>query len=82
MNDEVFNLCLLDMRDTIISKGFPFDECLVVAMAHDHLADSSQDVLHSIEMPLGMSGFPIGNFATDLTTVGAKGSKTSTITTL
>lgn len=29
MNDEVFNLCLLDMRDTIISKGFPFDECLV-----------------------------------------------------
>lgn len=62
MNDEVFNLCLLDMRDTIISKGFPFDECLVVAMAHDHLADSSQDVLHSIEMPLGMCGFPIGNF--------------------
>jgi hypothetical protein len=34
MNDEVFNLCLLDMRDTIISKGFPFDECLVVAMGN------------------------------------------------
>jgi hypothetical protein len=62
MNDEVFNLCLLDMRDAIISKGFPFEDCLVVAMAHDHLADSSQDVLHSIEIPLGMKGFPISNF--------------------
>ena len=62
MNDEVFNLCLLDMRDSIINKGFPFEDCLVVAMAHDHLADSSQDVLNSIKMPLGMSGFPIGNF--------------------
>lgn len=62
MNDEVFNLCLLDMRDAIINKGFPFEDCLVVAMAHDHLADSSQDVLNSIKMPLGMSGFPIGNF--------------------
>lgn len=62
MNDEVFNLCLLDMRDAIISKGFPLEDCLVVAMAHDHLADSSQEVLQSIKMPLGMKGFPISNF--------------------
>ena len=62
MNDEVFNLCLLDMRDAIINKGFHFEDCLVVAMAHDHLADSSQDVLNSIKIYLGISGFPIGNF--------------------
>lgn len=62
MNEEVFNLCLLDMRDAIINKGFPLEDCLVVAMAHGHLADSSQDVLHSIELHLGMKGFPISNF--------------------
>ena len=62
MNEDVYNLCLLDMRDTIINKGFSLDDCLVVAMAHDHLADSSQEVLQYIKVPLGIMGFPIGNF--------------------
>lgn len=62
MNEDVYNLCLLDMRDAIINKGFSLDDCLVVAMAHDHLADSSQEVLQYIKVPLGIMGFPIGNF--------------------
>lgn len=28
MNDEVFNLCLLDMRDAIINKGFQVDSTI------------------------------------------------------
>lgn len=62
MNEDVYNLCLLDMRDTIVNKGFTLDDCVVVAMAHDHLADSSQEVLQYIKVPLGIMGFPIGNF--------------------
>lgn len=62
MDDEVYNLCLLDMRNFIINKDFPFADCLVVAMAHDHLADSSQEVLQNIKVPLGIMGFPTENF--------------------
>lgn len=62
MNDEVYNLCLLDMVDAIISKGYPLDECLVVAMAHDHSADSSQAVLQDIKTYLCANDFPSGNY--------------------
>lgn len=62
MNDDVYNLCLLDMVDAIISKGYPLDECLVVAMAHDHSADSSQAVLQDIKTYLCANDFPSGNY--------------------
>lgn len=62
MNDDVYNLCLFDMIDAIVGKGYPLQECLVVAMAHDHSADSSQAVLQDIKLHLGMAGFPVDNF--------------------
>ena len=45
MNDDIYSLCLEDMSRYIVNKGFPLAECMVVAMCHDHLADSSQEVL-------------------------------------
>lgn len=62
MNDDVYNLCLLDMVDAIISKGYSLDECLVVAMAHDHSPDSSQAVLQDIKTYLVANNFPNGNY--------------------
>ena len=62
MNDDVYNLCLLDMVDAIINKGYPLEECLVIAMAHDHSADSSQAVLHDIKTYLCANNFPNRNY--------------------
>lgn len=62
MNDDVYNLCLLDMVDAIISKGYPLEKCLVVAMAHDYSADSSQAVLQEIKTYLVAKNFPSGNY--------------------
>lgn len=62
MNEDTYVMCLEDMKNAIVNKGFPLHECLVVAMAHDHLADSSQSVLQEIKLHLGMVGFPINNF--------------------
>lgn len=62
MNDEVYNLCLLEMANVIIGKGFSLDECFVVAMAHDHTPDSSQNVLQDLKLHLGMKGFPSKNY--------------------
>lgn len=62
MNDDVYNLCLLDMVDAIIGKSFPLDECLVVATAHDHFPDSSQVVLQDLKTYLGINKFPNENY--------------------
>lgn len=62
MNDDVYNLCLLDMVDAIINKGYPLEECLVAAMAHDHMPDSSQAVLQDIKTYLVANNFPNGNY--------------------
>ena len=52
MTADVFNLCLIEMSKYILSFGYPLDECMVTAMAHDHMPDSSQGVLNSIKVPL------------------------------
>lgn len=62
MDDELYSLCLEDMSRYIVNKGFPLAECMVVAMCHDHLADSSQEVLQDIKMPLALKDFPFQNF--------------------
>lgn len=62
MNDDLYNLCLLDMSNYIINKGFPLKECLIVATAHNRYPDSSQDVVQSLKLPLGMAGMDMFNF--------------------
>lgn len=62
MNDEDYYLCLEDMSRYIVNKGFPLSECMIVAMCHDHLADSSQEVLQDIKLPLALKDFPYKNF--------------------
>lgn len=62
MTAEVFNLCLIEMSKHILSYGYPMDECMVTAMAHDHMPDSSQGVLNSIKVHLGLQGFPTRNY--------------------
>lgn len=62
MNDDVYNLCLLDMVDAIINKGYPLDECLVVAVvaagmqyAIDMLRANGIDIHCSYLMKKGIS---------------------------
>ena len=62
MNDHIYSLCLEDMSRYIVNKGFPLAECMVVAMCHDHLADSSQEVLQDIKLPLELKEFPNNNY--------------------
>lgn len=62
MNDDIYSLCLDDMSKYIVNKGFPLAECMVVAMCHDHLADSSQEVLQDIKLPLELKKFPNKNY--------------------
>lgn len=62
MNDDVYNLCLIEMSKYILSSGYPMQECMVAAMAHDHLADSSQGVLNDIKVHLGLNNFPANNY--------------------
>lgn len=62
MNDDIYNLCLMDMKNAIINKGYPLEDCLVIAMAHDHMPDSSEEVLQDIKLHLCMKGFPSRNF--------------------
>lgn len=62
MDDDVYSLCLEDMSRYIVNKGFPLAECMVVAMCHDHLADSSQEVLQDIKLPLELKNFPNKNY--------------------
>lgn len=62
MTADVFNLCLIEMSKYILSFGYPLDECMVTAMAHDHMPDSSQGVLNSIKVPLELQGFPSKNY--------------------
>lgn len=62
MTADVFNLCLIEMSKHILSYGYPMDECMVAAMAHDHMPDSSQGVLSSIKVSLELQGFPTKNY--------------------
>lgn len=62
MDEEVYNLCLLDMRNYIVNRGYPLNECLLVATAHDHLPDSSQSVLQDIKFFMELAGFPSDNY--------------------
>lgn len=62
MNDEVYNLCLIEMKNYIVQRGFAFKESAVIAMCHDHMPDSSQDVLNSLKVYLGCEDWPYENF--------------------
>lgn len=62
MDEDVYNLCLKDMSNNIVNRGYSLDECLLVATAHDHLPDSSQSVLQDIKFYMELAGFPSDNY--------------------
>ena len=62
MDDNIYNLCLLEMRKELTGKRYPLNECMVAAMAHDHMPDGSQAVLNDIKTYLCMDGWPSTNF--------------------
>lgn len=62
MDENVYNLCLMDMSKHIVGQGYPLDECLLVATAHDHLPDSSQSVLQELKLYMEIAGFPTANY--------------------
>ena len=62
MDEDVYNLCLKDMSNNIVNRGYSLDECLLVATAHDHLPDSSQSVLQDIKFYMELAGFPSENY--------------------
>lgn len=62
MTADVFNLCLMDMSKYILSFDYPLNECMVAAMAHNHMPDSSQEVLNSIKVHLGLQGYHFNNY--------------------
>lgn len=62
MDEDVYNLCLLEMSNYIVNRGYPLNECLLVATAHDHLPDSSQGVLQDIKFFMELKHFPSDNY--------------------
>ena len=62
MDEDVYNLCLLEMSNYIVNRGYPLDECLLIATAHDHLPDSSQGVLQDIKFFMELKHFPSDNY--------------------
>lgn len=51
-DEEIYNLALNGMAEYIYNLGYNADEIAVVAFAHDSEADSSQEVLQDIKVPL------------------------------
>lgn len=50
--EEVYNLALLEMANYISLLGYPLAETAIVAFCHNSGADSSQEVLQDLKVPL------------------------------
>ena len=57
MNEEIFNLCLLDISKHIISRGFDESSIGIVAMCFEDKPDSSQALVQKLKVALASKGY-------------------------
>ena len=54
MDDDTYNLALMDISNHIVQKGYNDNEIGILAMANDKNPDSSQEVVQNLKLTLGL----------------------------
>lgn len=58
MDDDIYNLALMDISNHIMQKGYDDNEIGILAMAKDKDPDSSQEVVQNLKLTLGLVNHP------------------------